>query len=123
MKIEIKKYNKQKGNLGEKIAQKYLETCNYDIICTNFSSNRGEIDIIAKEDDEYVFIEVKTRINREYGFASESVSTLKQLHIKNTAKYFLYKNDLLNKKIRFDIIEVYLKRKSYMLNHIKSVFW
>mgnify|MGYP000688821044 CR=1 FL=1 len=51
------------GKIGEKIAVKYLQKQNYEIITTNFYTRKGEIDIIAKQDKEIIFIEVKTRNN------------------------------------------------------------
>ena len=54
--------NKRKfGNIGEKIAQKYLIKKGYEIITTNFYTRSGEIDIITKNENEIIFIEVKTR--------------------------------------------------------------
>lgn len=59
--------NKKKfGNIGEEISSKYLEQIGYKIIEKNFSCRQGEIDIIAKDRNEYVFIEVKTRSNLFY---------------------------------------------------------
>ena len=83
---------------------------------------QGEIDIIAKNKDEYVFIEVKTRISNKYGAPRDSVNDNKQKHIKNSAKYYIYLNNLQYKKIRFDVVEVYIKEKIY-INHLKNLMW
>lgn len=115
-------HNKEIGQLGEEEACKYLKKSNYNIICRNFLSRNGEIDIIAKDNDEYVFIEVKTRMSRKYGNPAEAVSYNKQKHILNTAKYYIFKYSLENKNIRFDIIEVYINKKDILINHIKNVF-
>ena len=53
---------KKLGNLGEEIATKYLEKHNFKIIKRNFYCRQGEIDIIAKDKEEIVFIEVKTEV-------------------------------------------------------------
>lgn len=66
------------GILGEDLASNYLENIGYKIIERNFLCKQGEIDIIAKDKDEYVFIEVKTRSNRCYGRPSEAVNKLKK---------------------------------------------
>ena len=55
------------GKQGENYACQYLKTKGYQIIQRNFSCKQGEIDIIAKDKEEYVFIEVKTRHNFHYG--------------------------------------------------------
>ena len=111
------------GDFGEKISKKYLERLDYEIIKTNFSCRQGEIDIIAFDREELVFIEVKTRINKKFGYAIEAVNGLKQKHIRTVAQYFVYKYNLENYFMRFDIIEIYLERKKYFLNHVKNVMW
>lgn len=109
------------GKKGEKIARQYLEREAYTIIETNFTAKQGEIDIIAKDKDEIVFIEVKTRTNELYGKPIEAVNTQKQKHIINTAKYYLYANNLENVFVRFDVIEVFLMENTSKINHIKQV--
>ncbi len=115
--------NKIIGNLGENIVSEYLKKMNYRIVETNFVCKQGEIDVIAIDKKEIVFIEVKTRVNRKFGYAIEAVDAQKQKHIKKATQYFIYKYNLQYCSIRFDIIEVYLKQKTYHLNHIKNVLW
>lgn len=98
-----------------------MENENYEIIERNFSCNQGEIDIIAKNKDEIVFVEVKTRTNRLYGKPREAVNYYKKIHILNTAKYYLYINDLYDNYIRFDVIEVFLNKNRIYINHIKNI--
>lgn len=109
------------GINGEKIATEYLNKNNYKIIERNFRCRQGEIDIIAydKKCKEYVFVEVKTRTNFEYGKPIDSVNKMKQKHIASATKYYIYLNNIENKYIRFDIIEIYKKDK-YIINHIKN---
>ena len=106
---------------GENIATKYLENLGYTIIERNFMARQGEIDIIAKDKEEYVFIEVKTRSSNLFGEPIEAVNKPKQKHLINTVKYYIYLNQLENEFIRLDVIEVYLKEKSYKINHIKQI--
>ncbi len=110
------------GNNGEKIASEYLEKNHYEIIKRNFRCKQGEIDIIAYDNKnrEYVFVEVKTRTNFEYGKPVDSVNKMKQKHIVSATKYYIYLHNLENKYIRFDIIEIY-KKDQYIINHIKNV--
>jgi putative endonuclease len=118
----IKSENKMLGGFGEDIACRYLEKYGYKILYRNFSCNQGEIDIIFKDKEEYVFGEVKTRTSGEYGFPAEAVNVYKKRHIWNTAKYFLYCRGLLNECIRFDIIEIYITSNKPIVNHIKNAF-
>ena len=66
-------------------------------------------------------MEVKTLTNALYGMHSDSVTQPKQKHLISTAKYYLYNKHLENEFVRLDVIEVYLKEKSYKINHIKQV--
>lgn len=116
-------HNKNVGNYGERIACEYLEKQGYNIIDRNFFTRNAEIDIIAINKDEYVFIEVKTRLSKKYGSPVEAVDKNKIKHITNAAKYYIYKNHLENKNIRFDVIEVYITEKVGNINHIKNVFF
>lgn len=117
-----KKENKIKGNIGEEFTCNYLEKNGYTILERNFTSYRGEIDIIALKNNEIIFIEVKTRTQIACGFPSESVTKHKQKQIYKIAEYYLYSKNLLNSKVRFDVIEIYLYgSNSFKINHIKDV--
>lgn len=116
-----KRENKIKGNLGEDIACRYLEKNDYKILKRNFTSYRGEIDIVAFDKDEIVFVEVKTRTQVYCGMPSESVDCSKKKQLYKVAEYYLYLNRICDSRIRFDVIEIYLYgTDSYRLNHIKN---
>ena len=108
------------GKTGEEIGTQYLINNGYKLIIRNFRCRQGEVDIIAKDKDEIVFIEVKTRRNTNYGYPIDAVDKRKQKHILNASKYYVYKNKLEKRKIRFDVIEIYKKDKFY-INHIKNI--
>lgn len=109
------------GKEGENYATQYLIEQGYKILQRNFTCKQGEIDIIAKDKKEYVFIEVKTRQNFHYGMPSESVTKTKQKHIINAVRYYLYSQKLENRYVRIDVIEVLKKNNKYYLNHIKQI--
>ena len=111
----------QLGKEGEDEATKYIEKQGYQIIQRNFRCKQGEIDIIAKDNVEYVFIEVKTRQNKNYGMPCEAVNEKKQKHIWNAAKYYLHIHKLENKYIRFDVIEVYKRKNKVYVHQIKKI--
>ena len=118
MKIHEKK---EFGNKGEDIAIEYLEKRGYIILERNFYCRQGEIDIIAKDKNEIVFIEVKSRSSIQYGCPSEAVNKQKIRRLYRTAKYYLYKNTYLNNYIRFDVIEILIKNGKFNVNHIKQI--
>ena len=109
------------GKIGEDLASKHLEDAGYTIIERNFMSRQGEIDIIAKDKKELVFIEVKTRTSDIYGKPVEAVNTQKQKHLLSTIKYYLYSKHLENEFVRIDVIEVYFNNDTYKINHIKQI--
>ena len=113
--------NKELGKYGEELACKYLERKGYVVLERNFYCKQGEIDIIAKDENTIVFLEVKTRRNLKYGIPAEAVDKLKQSHIFSAAKYYLYKNRMQKALIRFDVIEVYLRSEKVFINQIKNI--
>lgn len=109
---------------GEEKACEYLIEKNYDIIERNFSCSQGEIDIIAfdKTKLELVFIEVKTRTNKQYGEPIDAVDLPKQKHIYRVAQYYIYSHKIKETNLRFDVIEVHLKYNTELIQHIKQIF-
>ena len=108
------------GDIGEDVACKYLKKLKYKIIERNFRTRTGEIDIIAKEKNTIVFVEVKTRSNNNYGLPIESVNIKKQKHLASAIKYYLHINHIQNISIRFDVVEIYIVNNKYIINHIKN---
>lgn len=118
------------GNFGEGEAAKLLKKKGYKILAKNHVEGDGEIDIIAADSEFTVFVEVKTR---KYGVdnpveprAASSVTPEKQRRIIKAAKTYLAYNPT-DKKIRFDVIEVYYdidgeKRRVREINHLESAF-
>lgn len=112
--------NKEKGNLGELIALRYLIKNGAKILEKNYRIKTGEIDIIAKIEDELVFIEVKSRSSTRYGYPAEAVNYKKINKISNVARYFMLINNFNDVPIRFDVIEIYFNEKK--INHIINAF-
>ena len=109
------------GKLGEEIVTQYLNQKGYKIIERNFTCKQGEIDIICIDKKELVFIEVKTRTNDKFGKPVEAVDVNKKKHLFKAIKYYLYSRNLENEYVRIDVIEVYLYKQSYRINHIKQI--
>lgn len=111
---------KQIGDIGEKIVSDYLLEKGYEIIYRNFRVKGGEIDIIAKQRDTLVFVEVKTRKNSDFAFAREFVDIKKQSRIIKTANEFISRNKIQYKYIRFDVFEYYTENKR--IEHFVDAF-
>ena len=95
----------ERGKIGESYVCEYLENKGYQIICTNYHSRYGEIDIICENDKYIVFVEVKTRKNFSFSRAIEAVNKSKRLKIIKTALIYLSEINI-DKQPRFDVAEV-----------------
>lgn len=94
------------GNKGEDIACKELKKNGYRIIVRNYNALIGEIDIIAKDKEYLVFVEVRLRKSDEYGTAAATVDIFKQRKIINAAKVYMKNNDLWDTLARFDVVSI-----------------
>lgn len=115
---------KTTGDIGEKLAGKYAKKQGMKIIERNFRALRGEIDIIAVEDDQLVFIEVKT--NKQGGSVppENRVNISKQKQIGKVAQMYLQQTGKTGMDCRFDVIGVILSDNGdYEISHIKNAFW
>lgn len=110
------------GKRGEDIAAEYLLSKGFRLVERNYRQKSGEIDIICKDDDTYVFVEVKTRQDRRFGHPTEAVTKRKQLQISRTALIYLSINDLLDEPVRFDVIGVICDRPAPDIIHIVGAF-
>ncbi len=113
---------KQTWDKWELLAIEYLKRNEYEIKDLNFKfSIFGEVDIIAKKDDLYVFLEVKFRTNTAYGTPEESIIKSKLKKLKKTIEYYCLTNKVDFEKIRFDVIAIQQKTSSYELKHYRNI--
>ena len=94
------------GRRGERIACRWLLREGFDILTRRWYGRRGELDIVAFEDELLVFLEVKTRSSAQYGEPWEFVDPRKQLVLQRTAEEFIAEYDLGRYTYRFDIVSV-----------------
>jgi putative endonuclease len=94
------------GKLGEDASEKYLSSLGYKIIERNFKKGYGEIDIVALEGDDLVFIEVKSRKGNAYGLPEEAMTSEKLHTLINTVNYYKLIHPELPKSIRIDLVAV-----------------
>lgn len=109
-------YQKSLGKKGEKLAAGYLQSQGLQIIQYNFHKRYSEIDIIAKEADTLVFIEVKTRIGTKFGTAEESITPWKKHQLIKSAYYYKLLHKNLPDAIRIDVVAVELDSDEKLLN-------
>jgi putative endonuclease len=94
------------GKTGEDLAVEELERKGYAILARRYRTRHGEIDIVARDGDTTVFVEVKVRVTGECGTAAEAVTPAKQRRLASMAVDFLARNRLMDRPCRFDVVAV-----------------
>lgn len=110
------------GCWGENLAEKYLKRKGYTIVERNFRCGFGEIDIIAMDGTELVFVEVKTRRNLNFGLPCESVTALKIKHLKRAAACYASTCSARHSGIRLDVVEILAQQGTVHIHHIENIF-
>jgi putative endonuclease len=114
----------RRGALGEKLARRFLRRNGYKILYRNFRGRSGgEIDIVARDHDALVFIEVKTRTREDYGRPMTAVDRQKQRRISRGGLAWLRLLDEPDILFRFDVVEVMIAQGAKpRLELIKNAF-
>lgn len=94
----------QMGKWGEEVAERYLYGLGYDIINQDWHSGHRDIDIVARRGDLYVFVEVKTRRNRDFGDPLEAIDYAKRYNLRRAITHYVNYHHIDN--FRFDVITV-----------------
>jgi putative endonuclease len=110
---------KQLGAQGEEIVCTFLKDNGVDIIERNWRCQSGEADVIAREGDDLVFIEVKTRSSEDSGFPEEAVTLKKRRRYEKIAMEYLFSHDLPSARVRFDVVALLLSGdgKAFLRHH------
>lgn len=109
--------NRSKGTEYECKAAAYMEQHNMQVIEQNYRCRQGEIDIVGREKDYLLFVEVKYRKDTKKGYPSEAVTPAKQARIYQAARYYLYAHHIPeHTKIRFDVAAILGEEIQYMKN-------
>jgi len=109
------------GNKGEKMAQEFLFEMGYEILACNWRFQKAEIDIIAKIDNQIIFVEVKTRSTSSWIEPKDAVTLNKQRLIIKAANAFLEEENI-DLDCRFDIISVRLDKAKVEIEQLKDAF-
>jgi putative endonuclease len=111
------------GELGEQAARKHLKRQGLKFLTANFRTPRGEIDLVCRDQDCLVFVEVKTRSSEEWSRPAAAVDRERRQRLTRAALDYLrrLKNPLV--KIRFDIVEVLLQDSRVReVRHLPNAF-
>ena len=111
------------GESGEEIACRELGARGYAILARRYRTRHGEIDIVARDRDTVVFVEVKLKTTGEFGAAAESVTPWKQRRVAAMAVDYLARNGLSDRPCRFDVVAIdLLERGAPRITVIPSAF-
>ncbi len=98
--------NNQTGNFGEVLACNFLKKLGYRILERNFRIRGGEIDIVCRQKDYLVFVEVKTRYSHQFGEPAESITHWKIKALLKTALFYIQKIKWGDRGYRIDLVTV-----------------
>jgi putative endonuclease len=96
------------GKIGEDLACRELERRGYAILARRYRRRGGELDIVARDGQTVVFVEVKTRDGRSYGDGVDAVTGLKRRRIVQVATDYLARHRLADRPCRFDVVSIQL---------------
>lgn len=114
---------KQLGAWGEEQAAHYLTVRGYQIQGVNVRTPYGEIDIVCKQADRLIFIEVKTRSSTQFGFPEESITKQKISHMLRAAQYYLQQHPEINGDWQIDVlaIEIVDRQQAPRIAHFENI--
>jgi len=118
------RYKKRIGIFGENLAKNFLIRRGYEIISSNVKLSYLEIDIIAREKNEIVFVEVKTRAYGNLGSADEALTACQTKNLKRAISMYCGQKKLNINNVRLDFISVDIDRenKKAKIKHYKEIF-
>ena len=110
------------GKWGETLALKKVKKMGYKCLVQNYCCPLGEIDLIAKDKDVLVFIEIKTRKGSSIGYSKEAVDWRKKRQLSKVALTYMKENNCADTKARFDVIAIHLDQGKEEVQLIQNAF-
>lgn len=113
--------NRQTGRLAEDLAAAALQEKGYQLLERNFSNRYGEIDIIAKDQETLVFVEVKAKKGTQFGLPEEMINSYKLKRVQNMATIYMKGKNL---PCRIDVVAIVLSSTNDLisLTHYENVY-
>ncbi len=114
--------SKRRGDLGEDAAARYLESRGLRVLDRNWRHRQWELDLVCRDGDTLVFVEVKTRAAGSMATPADALTHKKQARLVKAASQYLTKNDLWDMPCRFDLAGVIDTGRSMDVEHIENAF-
>jgi len=117
-------FRKQQGNLGETLASEFLQKKGLKFLEKNYRCKLGEIDLVFRDRDMLVFVEVKLRQSEDFGPAALAVNPRKRRKIIQVAQYYLLEKKLNSYRlsIRFDVVGITKTGEEWQCEHYRNAF-
>lgn len=109
------------GKQGEKLAVEFLRESGYEILETNWTFQKAEVDVIAKKEDVLAIVEVKTRSSIDFGLPQDFVKPKKIQSLVKAVNEYVTQNDL-DVSVRFDIIAIQKNGNEFIIEHLEDAF-
>ncbi|MFZ2025075.1 MAG: YraN family protein [Microgenomates group bacterium] len=124
MNLSEAKNNRKLGKLGESLAANYLQKRGFTIIERNFRVRYGEIDLVAKDADTLVFVEVKTRMSTQFGLPEEAITPKKLHEIIKTLEMYALRHHVQQMQLRIDAVAIQMNADYTVrdIRHIENIF-
>lgn len=110
------------GKKGEELAAIHLKAKGFEILKTNWKDGNDEVDIIAKDGEHLVFVEVKTRRSNMFGEPEIAITKKKQSFLIRAANNYIYDVDYMGES-RFDVVSILIKPTDIEIYHIPDAFY
>jgi putative endonuclease len=110
------------GKEGEDLALKEVESLGYQCIARNYRCSLGELDLVARDGETLVFIEIKTRKGKSLDYAKEAVHARKQRQMSKVALAYMKKNKCEDARARFDVVVIHQRGLDKEIEVIRNAF-
>jgi len=120
--VRMTQATNQFGELGERIAARYLERSGWLIVARRFRSGRRDIDLIAQRGDLIAFVEVKARSGDDFGDPVEAVNHRKQRELTKSAQTWIDRHGRTGEAYRFDVMGILVKEQRVFVRHVPGAF-
>lgn len=110
------------GRLGERLAREEIRKLGYKEVARNYRCPLGEVDLIARDRDTLVFIEIKTRSGGPPGYAKEAVDRRKQRQLSKAALFYMKEQGVADERARFDVVAVSFRGGEPEIELIRNAF-
>ena len=110
------------GRQGELEAERFLSAQGYEVLMRNYRCPAGELDLVVRDQDTLVFVEVRTQSGQKFGDPLESVTFRKQRQIIKAATHYMARYHIVGEPMRFDVIGIKWTSAAPCIIHVKGAF-